>query len=188
MIKKVLKKTQFRLVLAGLVLLGSSPCLAAEVELDGHGRLISATPYDHQLKQTGILIAYGPGQNTRSADDLFNQARAFRYEADPAGQDYWQTPDETEARWAGDCEDKAVWLYAQLKDNGYRGVRLVVGRQNSVLQGFHVWVTLEDTGGTGFYVLDPTMMKRIWHSTDFPEGYYRPLYSFDGLNRYRHDR
>ena len=119
-------------------------------------------------------------------ESLFGRAKAFRYQADAAGHDRWQTPEETESRWAGDCEDKAVWLYAQLKKSGYSGVRLVIGRQNPSSRTLHAWVTLDNSDGS-FYVLDPTAQKRVWNSNDFSDGSYRPLYSFDGSNRYRHD-
>ena len=119
-------------------------------------------------------------------ESLFLKAKSIRYVPDKKGQDYWQTPLETEARWSGDCEDKAVWLYAQLKQNGFQDVRLVVGRFRNVSRDFHVWVTLSDSSND-FYVLDPTSQKRLWKSSEFPQGYYHPLYSFDGSNRYKHD-
>ena len=152
------------------------------------GSLIQATPYDRRISAAGVLsteTAAGPA-GLRSSDELFSQARSMRYEADAKGQDYWQTPEETQARWAGDCEDKALWLFAHLKKNGHSNVRLVVGRYRSMDRNYHVWVTMAD-GQNNVWVLDPTAQKKIWKDSDFGKGYYKPLYSFDGINRYRHD-
>ena len=152
------------------------------------GSLTPATPYDQRLNVSGVLsmnAAPMPG-SLHSSDELFFQARSIRYVTDKNGRDYWQTPQETQARWAGDCEDKALWLFAELKKNSHVNVRLVVGRYRSIDRNYHVWVTMADNEGH-VWVLDPTAQKKIWRSTDFGAGFYRPLYSFDGINRYRHD-
>jgi hypothetical protein len=181
------KKAHKNAVAAGLVLgsfvLGLSPSFGAAASMQG--RLIAATPFDTRLVTAGALSDFSAIPQLQSAESLFGKARAFRYKKDAAGKDHWQSPEETESKWAGDCEDKAVWLYAQLKKNGY-DARLVVGRQNASSKGFHVWVTLAGAGG-GFTILDPTAQKRIWDATDFSDGSYRPVYSFDGTNRYRHE-
>ncbi len=172
------------MALAG-VLFGNQPTsFAAEPGLQGQP--ILATPYDGRLMEAGALIDVIPAEGSRSSDQLFSQARSFRYKEDGRGNDHWQTPEETEQRWSGDCEDKAVWLYAQLKKNNHRGVRLVVGRKDRSSRSFHVWVALEASNGS-YFILDPTAQKRIWNASDFSDGSYRPLYSFDGINRYRHD-
>lgn len=176
--------------IAALAVLSSSTFLSAgQAALDSlGGSLIQATPYDSKINSAGALSNnFTPLLGSiRSSDELFFQARTIRYAADPAGQDYWQTPQETEARWAGDCEDKAVWLFAQLKKSGHFNVRLVIGRYRAIDKNFHVWVTMADDQNN-VWVLDPTAQKKIWKSTEFSEGFYKPLYSFDGTNRYRHD-
>jgi hypothetical protein len=158
----------------------------ANIDILG-GSLIKATPFDSRIDSAGAFGAYdfsGALSNTRSGDELFLAARSIRYVSD-GKVDHWQTPQETQTRWSGDCEDKAIWLYAELKHSGYSNVRLVVGRYRSVDKGFHVWVSMADGQG-GVYILDPTAQKKVWKSSDFAENYYRPLYSFDGFNRYRH--
>ncbi len=181
MFNKVQKKIFVVLVAVGL---GLTPALHASFLMQG--RLIPATPYDGRMMATGVMAIQSASQNSQNMDALFGQAKAFRYEPDARGNDRWQTPEETQERWAGDCEDKAVWLYAQLRKNGYNSARLVIGRQNPSSRSLHVWVTLGNEDGT-FYVLDPTAQKRVWRSTDFSDGSYKPLYSFDGSDRYRHD-
>ena len=153
------------------------------------GYLIQATPFDHQMSHLGdILGSYSVPltQDDASSNDLFILARSMQYVPDLSGHDYWQTPEETQARWAGDCEDKAVWLFAKLKKHGHSNVRLVIGRYRPVDGNLHVWVTMADDQNN-LWILDPTLQKKIWKSSDFSEGLYRPLYSFDGINRYRHD-
>ena len=181
MFSKVQKKI-FAVMTAGMLAL--TPGLHASLQMQG--QLIPATPYDGRMMMTGVLSIRAMGQSSQNMEELFGRAKAFRYQTDASGHDHWQTPEETESRWSGDCEDKAVWLYAQLKKNGYEGVRLVVGRQNPSSRVLHAWVTLNNSDGT-FYVLDPTAQKRVWSSNDFSDGSYKPLYSFDGINRYRHN-
>ncbi len=152
------------------------------------GSLIPATPFDRQLTRAGGFQAHFEvlSGSLQSSEGLFIQAHSMRYIADPSRRDTWQTPEETQARWAGDCEDKALWLFANLKKNGYSNVRLVVGRYRSTDRNYHVWVTMADGQGNVF-ILDPTIQKKIWRNSDFGEGTYRALYSFDGMNRYRHN-
>ena len=188
MFEKARHKLSFRsLALGAIAILLLGTYCQASVDILG-GSLISATPFDKRVTSTGALDNddFGPiVTGVRSSEELFIQARSIRYVPDDA-RDHWQTPQETRSRWAGDCEDKAVWLYAQLKQNGYPNVRLVVGRQRSVDKNFHVWVSMPDGQG-GSLVLDPTAQKKIWNHKDFLEGQYKPLYSFDGIHRYRHD-
>ena len=153
------------------------PLQAAPVAISD---IIKATPYDQKLSRTGLLtfvpIPLLNEKESRSMESLFLRAKAFRYVKEGKG-DIWQTPQETERKGSGDCEDKAVWLFYQLKQNGHENVRLVIGKYKSISAGYHVWVA---------YILDPATQKRIWKSNDFPNEFYRPLYSFDGQNRYRH--
>ena len=183
--KKFLGSTVGAAVLASLLL--AQPGLAG-LDILG-GRLIQATPFDHKVESAGALRAYSFVsllESVRSSDELFIQARSIRYVPDEPGQDYWQTPQETQARWAGDCEDKAIWLYAQLKQNGYANVRLVIGRYRAMDKNYHVWVSMSD-GQDGVFIFDPTAQKRVWKTSDFTEEFYKPLYSFDGMSRYRHN-
>ena len=176
-------------VLAAATLLVALTAGPLQASLDALGGfLIPATPFDQKISSAGALFCnFTPPQGPLlSEEELFFQARSIRYIPDPPGQDYWQTPQETETRWAGDCEDKAIWLYAHLKQNGHANVRLVVGRYRTLDKNYHVWVSMSD-GQDGVFILDPTAQKKIWKVSDFTEESYKPLYSFDGMNRYRHN-
>ena len=149
-----------------------------------HGRPIASTPFDDKVY--GVLpeeplIRRLP---KKSVDDLFAVARSFRYVHVPESP--WRTPEEIQASGSGDCADKSVWLYDQLKKNSYENVHLVIGKYRRIDSFFHVWVVYVDDQGKTF-LLDPTIQKRIWESGQFKEGFYTAFYSYDGENRYYYD-
>jgi hypothetical protein len=183
---KIIKNLVGIAVLLGYLSLGVTPSLVAMTVGMG-GLPVQSTPYDHKMSEAGLLASHFPVYQTESAESLFMKARSIRYVPDNPRMDYWQSAGETESRWAGDCEDKAIWLYTQLKKNGYHNVRLVIGRYRSIGNGFHVWVTFGEEQNEGLYLLDPTAQKRLWKSVDFSEGFYKALFSFDGFTRYSHN-
>src|SRR5262245_6689619 len=148
MFEKLGSKTGF-LILALWLGLQAATASASETVLPQH------SPFDKKLAATGFYDWKTDGQagEHRSIEELFAVARSFRY-ARELKTDRWQTPQETEARRSGDCEDKAVWLYWVLKTNGYQNVALHIGRYRSVDARLHVWVTVED--GSNEWMLDPT--------------------------------
>src|SRR3989344_1737407 len=89
--------------------------------------------------------------------ECFNKAASIEYKSEPDGDDYWQTPEETERLGTGDCEDKAIYLHNQLKKNkiesevvfGYIYSSHLFGKWN-----MHGWV--ECIQNKEIYVLDPT--------------------------------
>ncbi len=165
----------------------SASSLMANGTLPMQGFLILTTPFDNKVMSSGAFFPLDAPVSSHSldtSDALFEISRSFRYVSDE-GRDHWQTPEETEAKGSGDCEDKAVWLYVQLKKNNVDSARLVIGRYRSIDRGLHVWVTMTDKDGR-VMILDPSKQKRSWALTDFSERYYNPIYSFDGSNRYRH--
>lgn len=149
---------------------------------------VQATPFDAKLASVGFFNRPKTATEVRtdqpqSVQNLFLVARSFRY-SPHAADDRWQTPKETSAKGSGNCADKAVWLYTQMKRDGYDNVRLVIGKYNSTDPLFHVWVTYADTAGD-IYLLDPTLQRQPWGEGAFPEGVYKALYSFGDGNRYR---
>ena len=157
---------------------------AAEVDLYGHPA--KNTPYDQKSALTEVLNApYQPQPYSPAGpiDRLFRKARRFNYSEDKNG-DNWQSPGETEKKQAGDCEDKALWLYARLRAAGYMNLRLVVGKYRSLDPGYHVWIMHVDEKGS-IFLLDPTIQNKIWPLAAFHTGLYQPLFLFDGKDRYR---
>ncbi len=187
MMQKQFNKAAKTLASALVVLSVSDSSLMANMAYPMQGYLIPATPFDNKVMASGAFFPLEASIQAHPADTsaaLFEISRSFRYVPDE-GKDYWQTPGETEVKGSGDCEDKAVWLYVQLKKNGYDSARLVIGRYRGIDRGFHVWVTLSSEDGNTL-ILDPSKQKRVWSLTDFSEKYYKPIYSFDGFKRYRH--
>jgi predicted transglutaminase-like cysteine proteinase len=146
--------------------------------------IIPSTPFDHKLDHSGLFQAFrAESIGTASMDQLnveFATARSFRYISDQ--DDYWQSAEETSQRHAGDCEDKAIWLFERLTKAGFSDLRLVIGKYRVIDKELHVWITYTDNGTT--YLLDPSSQKKIWKSSDFSSEWYKPVYSFDGHNRY----
>ncbi|HTL71219.1 MAG TPA: hypothetical protein VL404_08025 [Candidatus Eisenbacteria bacterium] len=147
----------------------------------GPVRRPAGTPFDAKIASSGIRdlgVSTPPEPVPGAMEALFARCRAFRYREDEGG-DHWQTPAQTESLGSGDCEDKAVWMFARLARAGYRGLRLVIGRYRAVRNRYHVWVTYTDPRGTE-YVIDAAAQKKIWKESDFPAGTYRPVYVYDG--------
>ena len=103
-------------------------------------------------------------------DSAMQQAARIRY-VDDVGGDYWQSPDETIARGAGDCEDQAFYLHHLL---GLKGLQaeVVFGIENlKHVESGHVWVEYPADGE--IYVLDPTRrMMRL--RSKLPRHQYYP--------------
>ena len=184
---KTLRFNKAFLLVVSLLFVLTTVCPAAD--LLGGGYLVAGTPFDGRARSAGVFNLYVPsnafgGDRTDSIESLFFTAKSFRYVSDSRG-DHWQSAEETEARRAGDCEDKAVWLFARLIQSGYYNVRLVIGKYRSIDRQFHVWVICSDKDGNTC-LLDPAKQKRIWYLTAVMDGLYKPLYAYDGQNRYRY--
>ena len=153
------------------------------------GYVVQGTPFDAGIRSAGgfnLTPAPIPPYQQESIENLFFTARSFRYSYKGVTSK-WQSSEETEARHAGDCKDKAIWLFTRLIQNGYYNVRLVVGRYRSVDNQLHAWVICSDKHGNTC-LLDPTKQKRIWYQIAVDSGFYHPLYAYDGQNRYRYFR
>ncbi|MBT3201578.1 MAG: hypothetical protein HN350_16875 [Phycisphaerales bacterium] len=86
-------------------------------------------------------------------DSSLRQASQIRY-ADDENGDYWQSPQETIQRGAGDCEDQAFYLHYLLLKKGLQS-EVVFGIEDlKQADSGHVWV--EHSANGEVYVLDPT--------------------------------
>lgn len=154
------------------------------------GRAVPMTPFDLKLMAGGFYTVAGadsavsdehPGE---TLGQIFARSMTFGYKKD-AGQDFWQDPDVTEKTGIGDCEDLALWLYRELRKNGYRNVRIMVGKFEASEDRHHTWITLPGVGGDDL-IVDPALQTRIWKRSDLLQNVYVPLYSFDGVRKYEH--
>lgn len=149
------------------------------------GRAVQRTPFDFKLTLAGFFYENSTSafhtSSSQTVEQLFRMARSFRYASGKIYENKWQSAKETGAKHSGICIDKALWLYAQLKKNGYRHVRLVIGKYRSIDPLLHAWVVyVNESGDT--YLLDSSMQNRPWELREFSEGLYQPLYSFDDKN------
>ena len=158
---------------------------AAEIIAQTHPTL--RTPFDSKISGTGFFDLAIPerpkGEDMLEMELLFRLARRMRYVRD-AGRDHWQSPDVTEKRHAGDCEDKAIWLFSRLYSEGFTDIKLVIGKYKSMQKNYHVWVAYEHNGS--LMILDPSIQNRPWKSSQMPSGFYIPKYSYTPHDKFRH--
>lgn len=151
------------------------------------GYPVERTPFDFKLASANFFnenfAAAFHASSSQTVEQLFRTARSFRYATAELHGNQWQSVKETSLRHSGNCIDKALWLYAQLKKNGYRRVRLVIGKYRPIDSVFHAWVIYVNESGDD-YLLDASVQNRPWKLREFSERWYQPLYSFDGRNRY----
>jgi len=80
----------------------------------------------------------------------------YAYDTIEYGGEYWQTPEETEKKRKGDCEDKSIYLYHLLKKEGIKS-QVIFGyiRKSDIEDGMgHAWIEYKEKNTT--YILDPT--------------------------------
>lgn len=111
-----------------------------------------------------------------------------RYQSDQrlfGTADYWQTPESTERRRAGDCEDFALWAWVQLLRLGMRARFVVGGLYADEVN--HAWVQIHERGRVGVFECTPCDPNVVIAADSATE--YRPVLSVDGTLRcYRHGR
>src|SRR5471030_2018851 len=98
----------------------------------------SGTPYDRYMSPVKHVLGQLDGQKEQASMDrvrqLMREGRRFRYSFTspytPA------SPQDTAARHAGDCKDKALWLADQINDPS---VRFVIGKARSSSKISHAW-------------------------------------------------
>jgi len=159
------------LIAGSIIGLSALGCATVEASYYDHmGTPVQTTPYD---------IRYD-----RIKEHL-KESRKILYKQEEAGRDYWQLPVETEFLGTGDCEDKAIWLYSKLLEEGFDDIRLVVGDYVTGKESRHVWISWHYEGRT--YIIDPSTNDKIWEADKYPEGYYKPIYSFYRNSKWKHD-
>lgn len=131
-------QAQFSAILLCLLLIvvvaGLTGCAQAPVDHDG--RRAEKTPFDAKWAKVRASV---------------EAARGLAYAPDAPGHDTWQTPDQTDDRGAGDCEDIAIWAMRDMTRRGVQNVRLVIGRWRG---GLHAWLTIHGDHPT--WLADPT--------------------------------
>ena len=155
------------------------------------------TPYDSKYGRVERFLGTQPYRQAHRgalsgrqvylrAKDVMRRAYSIPYLSEPASQDFWQTPPETERRPGGDCEDQAFWLFDRLRGQGIKACRVFVGKKNGADGNLHAWVFLYTESAA--YVLDPTCLSRLYESRGFTKSEYQPYFSYAFETRWRHGR
>jgi transglutaminase-like putative cysteine protease len=98
-------------------------------------------------------VSVGAGCADATVDSHMNTVADIEYVAD-AGGDYWQSPEQTAVRRAGDCEDMAFYLQRLLRADGIPSTVVFGVRNVATARTGHAWV--ECVMYDELYVLDPT--------------------------------
>ena len=105
--------------------------------------------------------------------------RAMPYHYSPQ----WKTPEQVSADLAADCKGKAILLYAIMRANGAKQVRVVIGKHQIADQRTHAWLEWDTKSGT--YLLDPTFNRAVERVSDYDPAIYIPHYAYNGARKYR---
>jgi hypothetical protein len=146
---------------------------------------VSATPYDRQMVRVYPILSSTNAQlpNPISPSSAVSQwmceLRAIPYQYSK----HWQTPSEINLAQATDCKGKAVALYAEMRKNGAKNLRVVIGRHHIYDSATHAWLEWETMGGS--YVLDPTFNATPAKKVELSPMTYVPLYAYDAEHKYR---
>ena len=166
------------LLLAGLLL--TKLCFAT-VDL---GLPSGGTPYDRYMNPVKNVLEQMDGQKQQTSMDrvrqLMREGRHFRYSFTspytPA------MPQETAARHAGDCKDKALWLANQINDPN---VRFVIGKARSNSKISHAWLMWEHDNQ--WWILDCTNNYQPVAAAKVSSNEYIPFFSYARNGTYRHE-
>ncbi|MHA3770907.1 hypothetical protein ACXR0O_05145 [Verrucomicrobiota bacterium sgz303538] len=151
---------------------------AAQVDL---GSSAGFTPYDAYMRPVRQVLGSIDGESSsmERVRALMRQGRNFRYSFT---QPYVPSlPEATEARRAGDCKDKALWLAERMGDEN---VRFVVGKARRTSSMSHAWLLWRNEGR--WWILDCTNNYRPIAADSVSRNEYVPLYSWSKNGVYRH--
>ena len=161
-----------KLIYIPILLLFVTGCVTTNSNLHNMWKTTQSTPYDKKYEK--ILKYLEKAQNFSYISDQkhFNK------------EDYWQNPDEIEISKAGDCEDKSLWLYSKLIEEGYTDIRLVIGKYAVDNTNTHVWVEWYNDGD--IFILDGTQNYGLQTLSSLPVWLYKPLYSYYKDQKWKH--
>ena len=166
------------IVVAGL-LFGATQQVAAE-PLFSPSCLIQSSPFYQRLLSAGVFnIEPIHVDSQQPVQLLFRIARGLRYNSDHSKTDKWQSADETTRNYGGDCEDKAIWLYTQMRRNGFHETALHIGKYAPSSKKFHMWVSYVDEAGRTI-LMDPTIQIKPWEVSRFSEKNYKSSHILTG--------
>lgn len=140
------------------------------------------TPYDpYRAPVDGVMRNLnGPSPSFQTVSALVRQGYNFRYVFDAPY--LAQTPRQTEARNAGDCKAKSLWLASKMND---ANVRYVIGKARSTSRISHAWLMWKYEGR--WWILDPTNAAAPIAADAVGANDYIVHYSYDRTGSYCYD-
>lgn len=164
-------------LLAILLSLAVTPLVHATPDLSGGNP--GPTPYDRYMSPvTQVLRRLNGGSpEFKRVAELVRTGYEFDYVFDtpyvPA------TPEETEARHAGDCKAKSLWLAKAMNDPS---IRFVIGKARATSEISHAWLLWKNEGR--WWILDPTNASRPIPADHVRKSEYLVSYSYDQHGSY----
>jgi hypothetical protein len=143
---------------------------------------VTRTPFDRQMARVAHIIEDQPNAGSFTLDDahqLVNRLNRLPYRY----ANIWMTPEETLTSGSGDCKNKSLILIQQMKDQGARNVKLVIGTHKNGPRNNHAWVKWILNGET--WILDPTHHRRAFRAAQFGRGVYEAGYAYSESGRYQ---
>ena len=145
---------------------------------------VHSTPYDKQMTRVAKVLNTSTRPKLRrtslvALNSWMSSLRAMPYQYSQR----WRTPAEVKSAQVGDCKGKAVVLYEEMRANGARNVRLVIGKHRMEDLRTHAWVEWETAKGT--FLLDPTFNWTAEKTEQRDWSAYVPFYAYDGSHKYR---
>jgi transglutaminase-like putative cysteine protease len=145
---------------------------------------VDCTPYDAQMTRVSDVLNADTGPricrtSLAALNHWISRLRAMPYYYSPR----WRTPEEVNSAQVGDCKGKAVALYEELRANGARNVRLVIGKHRASDLRTHAWVEWETPQGT--FLLDPTFNWTAAKTDHENTSTYIPFYAYESGRKYR---
>ena len=141
----------------------------------------SFTPYDRYLTSVRRVINSLRDERTTmlTVCRVMKESHAFEYRtSDPYRA---EPPSLTEARRAGDCKAKALWLYHRLGDSS---ALYVIGKALKRARTSHAWVYWR--ADERWWILDPTNRAEPIAADSVPADRYVPYYSYGKTGAFRH--
>lgn len=159
---------------------GAASAQAGEVDL---GHPASGTPYDRYHGPVRQVLGRC-GEATVSVETVRSQlrtARRFRYYYDASNPYIPALPEVTEAKHAGDCKAKSLWLAQKIGDSHSR---YVVGKATTHSRISHAWLLWPKSGV--WYAADPTMESDLLRADRIVGRKLFPQYSYSGHGAFIH--
>ena len=139
------------------------------------------TPYDPYCGPVDAVMHHlnGASPSFATVASLVRQGYSFKYVFDAPY--LAQSPQETQAKRAGDCKAKSLWLASRMNDSS---LRYVIGKARRTSRISHAWLMWKNQGR--WWILDPTNVPEPIAADSVGPDDYIINYSYDRSGSYCH--